>query len=245
MKLRYLLAVVQMLGVLMWRPVDTSAEVVDRIVATAAGKAISFHSAVVEANYQALLSGDSRVQLNGEDSLALETLRPAISRLVDQLVIEQLRDRAPLDEPDMEDETSRVERMLDELRGNYSTAEEFAQTLVRYGFSEEMLRARMRRERRIMLFVDYSLRPQVRIPGEQVEAYYREQFVPQIQATQQTEQPGETPPELDQVGEKIEEILIQREINKLLEPWLVNLRRESGVRLFDQRSATAESVEGK
>ncbi len=233
MKLRYLLAVVQMLGVLLWSPVNTSAEVVDRIVATAAGKAISFHSAVVEANYQALLSGDSRLQINMEDSLALETLRPAISRLADQLVIEQLRDRAPLDEPAMEDETSKVEGMLDELRRNYSTAEEFAQTLVLYGFSEEMLRARMRRERRIMLFVDYSLRPQVHIPVEQVEAYYREQLVPQIQETQQAGQSGAAPPELDQVREKIEEILIQREINKLLDPWLVNLRRERGVRFFD------------
>ena len=77
----------------------------------------------------------------------------------------------------------------------------------------------------LMRLVDARLRPTVQIDSKNIEAYYREKFVPQLKQSGA----GEVP--LAEVSGKIRELLTQEKVNELMVSWLQSLRSESKVSL--------------
>lgn len=215
-----------LLGVL-FQAAPARPELVDRVVAVAGGRAVTWSAAVAQANYEAFHAGQEPVRLSAEDITAREFLHPIITRLVDQLLIGQAQQRALL-EVAGEVAGDNSGAVLMELRKRYPAESEFLNALQRYGLSEAELVERLKREQRIRAFTEYSLRPQARVTGEQVDNYFRNTLLPQLQAAQ----PGLVPPELELVRGQIEEILLEKELNRLLDPWLADLRRESRVRFL-------------
>ena len=56
--------------------------------------------------------------------------------------------------------------------------------------------------------------------------------------------PGESTPPLDQVAQRIQEILLEQQVNKLFDNWLNNLRQQGDVEVLDPALAsTAETPE--
>lgn len=203
-----------------------SAEVVDRVLVVAAGRAVTWVAALTDANCHAFLTGQPPIQLGLHDPGAVEQLRPAIDRLTDQIVIERLRQRSQLAGDSADDMIAKVDGLWRELLVNHSSSEQLLRALQSYGLDEQTLRARLAREQRVLAFLDFSLRPQIRIESEQVAAYYQTEFLPRLQR----EQPAAEPPPLDEVRVRIEEILVQNEMNRQMGPWLEGLRIEHGVR---------------
>ena len=207
-------------------PATAKAELVDRILVVAAGKAITWSAALADASCQAFLTGQPPIHLAMNDSGAEEKLRPAIERLTDQLIIEEVRRRSQLALDSPEAVAERVEGIWKQLQSPYSSPDDLRRALQNYSLDEATLRSRLAREQRILTFVDFSLRPQIRIESEQIAAYYQDEFLPQFTL----DQPGAEAPALDEVREKIEEILVQREMNQQMGPWLESLRKEQGIR---------------
>ena len=54
-------------------------------------------------------------------------------------------------------------------------------SLASYGLTADTLRAHLRTEVRVMNFVEVRLRPNVHVQPEEIEAYYKNQLLPDLQ----------------------------------------------------------------
>jgi hypothetical protein len=84
----------------------------------------------------------------------------------------------------------------------------------------------MRGRSEILGFIANRFRGGIRIPPEDTERYYREILVPQYA-------PGSVVPPLSEVSTRIEEILLQQQVNALFGSWLDNLRKQGDVEIID------------
>jgi hypothetical protein len=199
---------------------SAQAEIVDRLIAVAGTRVITWSDALWEARYQAFLLGQ---EPPGPDALAQEETRePTVERLIDQRLLEQERDAVPFSSPE-EDAT---QRRFEEARQRFSSLPAYREALARYGLAEAELRERLERETSLMAFAERRLRPQVRLDAAETERYYRETFSAELRRQ------GQTIPPLAEVREQIEAILAEQQVNRRLEEWLRDLRRRLGVRIL-------------
>lgn len=197
------------------------AEIVDRMVAVAGDRVITWSDLVAEARYQAFLANE---EPPGAEELARPEIRELIlTRLIERRLLEQDRDVLPFVPPD----DSETDQKLDELRLKFPSLAAYRQALMRARLSEADLRERLERETNIMAFVDLRLRPQVRLDALETELYYLETFEPELRQQGQSEIPP-----LAEVRGRIEEILAERQMNQRLELWLRDLRARMGVRIL-------------
>jgi len=203
------------------------AEIVDRIVAVAGGRVITWSDLAAEARYQAFLANE---EPPGPEDLARPEIRgPLLTRLIDQRLLEQDRDVLPFIPPD----GSETDHKLDDLRGKFPSPQAYRQAMARARLTEAELLARLERETNVMTFVDRRLRPQVRLDALETALYYYETFEPDLRRQGQTEIP-----ELDEVREQIEGILAEQQMNQRLEQWLRDLRARMGVRILPETAGT-------
>ena len=84
----------------------------------------------------------------------------------------------------------------------------------------------------VLSFIELRFRQGIRISPEEIEAYYKDTLLPQYPV-------GETPPPLQQVSSRIEEILLQQRVNALFDTWLENLRKQGQIEVLDPALETA------
>jgi peptidyl-prolyl cis-trans isomerase SurA len=193
-----------------------SCEVIDRIVATVNGRII-LQSDWDEAMCYEALAGNRKLADFSE-----EERRAVLDRLIDQeLLREQMRTAEPGQVSDAE-----VAARGSEIRKLYPEAvtdDGWKSLLSRYHLTTKDFLAHVRRQIELMRLVDARLRPKVEIDSKSVEAYYRDQFVPQLK------QSGASQVPLAEVSGKIRELLTEQKVGELLVSWLQTLRSEGHV----------------
>lgn len=214
---------------------SAQAEEVDRALASAAGKAITWGAALDEANAERLLSGELPLQLRLEETGAVDQVRDAVERLADRLVVIKAWERSALATDSGDELRGRADALWSKFAEQYTSANALQDALIRYGLSEAALRKRFLLQQQVFDFSEYSLRPQAKADGERAAAYYRDEFLPSFRQ----EQPSADPPDLEQVRQRIEEILVQKDMSRLTGPWLQGLRKEHGFRLISPQPAEA------
>ena len=95
-----------------------------------------------------------------------------------------------------------------------------------HGLTPERVEAYIRYRMEILRFIELRFRAGIRISQPEIETYYRDTLLPQYL-------PGEAVPPLDQVAPRIEEILLQQQVNVLFDQWLTNLRKQGDVEILD------------
>jgi peptidyl-prolyl cis-trans isomerase SurA len=218
---RFLLALVIALSGLslgLLHPQPASAEVVDRIVAIVNGNVILQTDWDEALSFEALLTNRTLPQFSEDDR------RAVLDRLVDQeLLREQMKSA---DSPHATD--ADVSARVAAARKLYSQAasdQGWQAILAQYHLTEKGLIAHVRQEIELMRLVDARLRPAVQIDSKSIEAYYRDQFVPQLKQAGSQEVP------LSDVSARIREVLTQKKVNELLVSWLQTLRSEGKVHI--------------
>jgi len=88
----------------------------------------------------------------------------------------------------------------------------------------------------ILDFIDVRFRTGIRISHQDIEDYYNKSVVPEF--TRQ----HETAPPLKDVSSRIQEVLLQQQVNGLLREWLKSLREEGSVQIVDPSYATVENA---
>jgi len=199
------------------------AEIVDRIVAVAGSRVVTWSDVLAEARYQAFLAG--REPPPPDELARPESSEPILSRLIDQRLLEQDRDALLFDPPDR----SETERRLAEAQQRFSTPEAYQQALVLAHLTDADLLERLEHETNLLAFVDRRLRPLVRLDSAETERYYRETLAPELRRKGQTEMPP-----LAAVREEIEEVLAAQQMNERLEQLLRDLRARLGVKVLPQ-----------
>jgi hypothetical protein len=199
-------------------PARTSAEVIDRIVATVNGRVILQSDWDEALCYEALLTNRTLAQFTDDDR------RAVLDRLIDQeLLHEQMKSADFLHATDAE-----AGARVAEARKLYPQAasnEMWQALLATYHLTEKDLLARVRQQIDVMRLVDARLRPAVEIDSKSIEAYYRDQFVPKLKQSGASEVP------LADVSAKIRELLTEQKVSELLVSWLQTLRSEGQVRI--------------
>jgi hypothetical protein len=111
-----------------------------------------------------------------------------------------------------------VDRAYAEFVKQFSSAQEFQSRCVTVGLSEFAVRRIIEQQLFLSHFVDYRFRPAAQVDEKQIEAYFNDEFAPQLKAKNQP-----VPP-LEDVEDTIREVLIQRAITDRATKWLDDTR---------------------
>jgi peptidyl-prolyl cis-trans isomerase SurA len=212
-------------------PTRPGSPVLDRVVAVV--------------NNQAILASDldDEIRLSVLDpadvGLGVLTRKRALEQLISRALIQQqIREEdAQAADPPKADVDARLAELRRELpicvRQNCATEAGWKAFLAAHDLAQERVEVYLRYRLQILRFIEQRFQQGIRISPEQIEAYYRGTLLPQYS-------PGESIPPLDQVTKRIEEILLQQQVNVLFDGWLGNLRKQGDVEVLDPALETPE-----
>ena len=202
---------------------DTKAEVLDSVVAVV--------------NHQVILASDLDLEMHIVHLLPVNNrsdfTRPrALERLTTRALIEQQivqEDPHGMDVPPKE-----LEDALAELRQSLPACKQrdcaspagWAAYLSTLGLTPEQVSEYWAHRMAVLRFIELRFRSGIRITPEEIQKYYRETLVPQYA------RPQDAPP-LDRIAPRIQEILLQQQVNGLLGEWLKSLQNEGQVEILD------------
>ena len=197
-------------------PFALAGEVIDGVVATVNRQPL-FQSDWEEAIcFEAFMQQKPIAQVTQADRMQ------ALQRLIDrQLLQAQMGDETFLQPP--EDDIDKYVAKLRAQVPNGGDDRIWQKALASHGLTPDMLRDHLRTEVRVMNFVEVRLRPHVRVQPEEVEAYYKNQLLPDLQKA------GGAMVALDEAEPRIRELLVQRHMDELLDAWLHNLRQQAEI----------------
>lgn len=205
----------------------------------------------------AVINGDVLLESDVDEEMHFAALEPfrlragpdtpkdAMRRLINRsLILQQMRDQQQLNVsvPD-----AQVEKSLENLRGHLpqcvkydcKTAAGWKAFLAANDLTQAEVEAHWRQRLEILRFIDLRFRAGIRISQESIASYYAKTVVPAF------ERQGEKAPPLKDVSSRIEEVLLQQQVNGLLQDWLKSLRSEGSVRILDPAYAPATNEAGE
>jgi hypothetical protein len=109
---------------------------------------------------------------------------------------------------------SEVDRELARLKESFASPEKYAARLNELGLSDAEVARLLSRQIYVERYVDYKFRPSVQIEPSEVDAYYKNELLPELA---KNNQPA---PNRNAVEEQIREVLTQRKISDLTAKWL-------------------------
>lgn len=211
-------------------PAPESSVTLDRVVAVVNRQAI-LESDLEDEMQLSVLDPSTNAQEKMTEQQALERL---ISRSLIQQQIEQ--DYLQATEPKPEEIASRLHEMRTELpacvRADCKSDAGWKAFLAKHDLTPPQVENYLRMRLEVLSFIELRFRQGIRITPEEIEAYYKDTLLPQYPA-------GETPPPLQQVSSRIEEILLQQRVNALFDTWLENLRKQGQIEVLDPALETA------
>jgi len=204
---------------------------------------------VAVVNNQAILASDvdDEVRLAvldpGRVGLIVLTPQRALEQLISRAFIQQQirQEDAQAAEPSQTEVDARLAELRKEVPAcihfNCTTEKGWSAFLFAYGLTPQRVESYLRYRVQILRFIELRFRQGIRIAPEEIEKYYRETLLPQYA-------PGEAIPPLDKVAPRIEEILLERQVNVLFDDWLKNLRKQGDVEVLDPSLESPEPAGG-
>lgn len=158
--------------------------------------------------------------------------RPAaIERLIDRKLIEQqerLQPQQLVTAAELKANVAELRKSLPACAHDAcATDAQWRAFLADHGFTEQEFNARWLARMEILAFIEQRFRLGLRIPEEQIEAYYRDTMLPAY-----AKEHVQAPP-LSSISARIQEVLLQQQVTKLLDTWLTTLRTQGNVRLIN------------
>ncbi|MGA3343370.1 MAG: peptidylprolyl isomerase [Terracidiphilus sp.] len=223
--------------------------------AQSASQAVHSAGAVVLDRVVAVVNNQAILASDVDDEMRLTVLDPGrggLASLTPKLALEQLISRALIQqqihqedeqaaEPSQAEVDARVGEIRKELpacvRLNCASDEGWKAFLAAHGLTEERVEAYLRYRLQILRFIEQRFRQGIRIAPDEIETYYKQTLLPQYAA-------GEAIPALDKVSQRIQEILLERQVNVLFDDWLKNLRKQGDVEVLDPAFGALETTSG-
>jgi hypothetical protein len=198
--------------------------VLDRVVAVVNNRAILW-SDIVDGLHLSSLEPRGKEQ---DAPNARETLEQLISRTLIEQQIQQEGTVAAA--PTEKEILARLTSLRTELPAcvhmRCATDAGWNAFLQSHQLTEKQVEDYLRRRLEVLAFIEKRFRQGIRISQEEIEGYYRDALLPQFAK-------GETAPALKDVAPRIEEILLQQQVNVLFSAWLDNLRKQGNVEILD------------
>jgi hypothetical protein len=195
---------------------DAGAQPIDGVAARIEDDIVTESEVRELAAFQKLVDGKSKPRE--------ELLR----ELADQWLIRNEAMTAKYNRPSAAD----VDRAYAEFVKQFPSPEEFEKRRAEVGLTESAVRRLIAQQLYLSRFIDYRFRPEAQVSDEQVDAYYQNEFAPQLKARK------ESVPPLDDVEDTIREVLIQRAINDRATKWLDDTRDRLRIDIVSQGSGS-------
>jgi hypothetical protein len=235
----------------MWLAVAPTAAPLAQSSAPAAqpANAVVLDRVVAVVNNQAILASDVDDEMRltvldpGRGGLAALTPKLALEQLISRALIQQQihEEDAQATEPPQSEVDARLTEIRKELpaciRFKCATDEGWTAFLTSHELTPERVETYLHYRLQILRFIELRFRRGIRVSPEEVGTYYRQTLVPQFPA-------GDAIPPLEKVAPRIEEILLERQVNLLFDDWLKNLRKQGDVEVLDPSLATSDSGGG-
>ncbi len=192
-------------------------EVIDGVVATVNRQPL-FQSDWEEAIcFEAFMQQKPIAQVTQADRVE------ALQRLIDRQLLEAQMGNETFLQPAQEEIDKDVAKLRRQVP-NGDDDQAWQKALASYGLTPDTLKEHLRTEVRVMNFVEVRLRPNVHVQPEEIEAYYRNQLLPDLQKT------GGAMVTLNEAEPSIRELLVQQRMDELMDAWLHNLRQQAEIR---------------
>ena len=211
MRKLFLIAFVAMIAV------PISAETVDRIAAVIDQQIVT----VTEVGQMATIRFFPRVPGESEDDHREKILQALIAQTL------RLRDVERFGAPDVPADT--IEARLLEIQGRFTSPEEFESAMTRAELTLDDVRALIRRQLQVEIYIQERFAPLLFIANEEVEAYYRDEWLRQRRARGLPAVPFET------VREEVRAALHAKRLTQETDRWTERLRLRADVDVFAWR----------
>ncbi|QHN04363.1 peptidylprolyl isomerase [Granulicella sp. WH15] len=195
--------------------------VIDRVVAVVNGDLILESDVDEERRFAAFEPYGDRAQFSRDR---------AVERLIDRtLILQQTRLQ-----PEEGVTSAAVKEQLQSLRRDIPACKQYhcetdagwAKFVADQGFTVAEVERRWQQRMQTLKFVEVRFRMGIRISPEEIKSYYDKTFVPAYSRQQ------DTPPTLESVSDRIQEVLLEQQVTSLLEDWLKTLRAQGTVRII-------------
>jgi peptidyl-prolyl cis-trans isomerase SurA len=204
---------------------------------------------VADVNRRAILASDVddelRLSILDRNRAGRGGLTPqrALDQLISRTLIEQQIRQEDLQaiEPSQQQVNARIDQVRKQLPAcvhqNCATDAGWKAFLAAHDLTPERVESYFRNRLEILSFIELRFRQGIQISQQQIDDYYHNILLPQYA-------PGESVPTLDQVAPRIQEILLEQQVNALFDAWLKNLREQGDVEVLDPGFESAETVGG-
>jgi parvulin-like peptidyl-prolyl isomerase len=172
--------------------------VVDRIVARVEDDIILQSQVRQLGAFQKLVDGSSE----SDDKL--------VNELIEQWIVQTEASGTHFPQP----AKSEVDREMGRLSGQFGDPARYQARLNGLGLSATDVREMLTRQIYVERYLDSKFRPAVQVAQADIDAYYKNQLVPELAKK------NEPPPARAAVQEQIREVLVQRQISDLTMKWL-------------------------
>jgi peptidyl-prolyl cis-trans isomerase SurA len=153
-----------------------------------------------------------------------------LDRLIDRTLILQqlaLQPEPPIMDVDVDTELASLRKTIPKCAAYHCDTEAGWQKFVAdQGFTMKELRERWRLRMTVLRFIEERFRMGIRISQTEIDDYYKKTLVPMYQK-ESVPAPSES-----SVEDRIQEILLQQQVDKLLDDWLAALRAQGTVRIL-------------
>ena len=197
-------------------PALHAGQLLDRIVATVDSRIIA------ESEWEEAVRVECFLEGRPVEALPAADRKATLQHLIDQALLHQQMESTGFEHASPEDVFGRLEQ----VRARFPQAQDDAAwhaLLARYGLTEAVLRERLALQLDLERYVDQRFRPNVFVDPASIEAYYRDQLVPQLRAKN-----APVPP-LAEVRDRIERLLTEQRVNELVATWLEALRSQTEI----------------
>lgn len=142
-----------------------------------------------------------------------------LDQVIEQKLIAMEAEQTPIITITAED----VDAQIAAYKKRFASEEEFREKLTEMQMSPYEFRQLIRRQLAVNEFIEKRFKPFIIILPNDIEEYYREQFLPRL------EELNQPIPALEVVEESIRQILTEQRTNEELERWLRTARRRASV----------------
>ena len=153
-----------------------------------------------------------------------------IERLVDRALILQQAALEPEDaisDKSLDDQLMTLRQDIPDCKQYHcETDDGWKKFLGDHGFTLEEFRERWRQRMELLKFIEVRFRNGIKISDAEIKDFYEKRMLPEYAKR------NVTPPKLETISNRIEEVLLQQEVGDLLEDWLKSLRAQGSVRIM-------------
>ncbi len=191
----------------------------------------------------AVVNGDLILESDIDEELRFESIQPyrsangdssrerTVRRLIDRTLILQQADMEPeetsVSDKELDAQLTTLHNDIPACKQYHCETETGWQKFVSdRGFTVEEFRERWRQRMELLKFIEVRFSNGIRISDDDIKAYYEKTMLPEYAKRHVT------PPQLEKISPRIEEVLLQQQVGNLLRDWLTSLRAQGRVRVM-------------